>query len=164
MITPYYRLIKTGKDGTAGPQRLEAARDELRIFFQSHGATDGKPLIYIADPEITWDGERALVECVVLWFVRDKNGNHFRWRENETFELTKIGGKYIITNAKTTPLVMTHLDDPAKLRVEIDLMFAGELRAAQAIPYDCRGCKFRVSPVVEIRSEQVQLDEIEKGL
>jgi hypothetical protein len=107
--------------------------DELVRFFRDFHAPRGRPLLYMADPRITWDKGEATVTCVMIWNIADARGRTLRVRTDEEFIVASCGERYRIVSSRTTPLIARHLPNVRILERELkrSLIGAGDTHPAQ---------------------------------
>ncbi|UCF05644.1 MAG: hypothetical protein JSV33_00995 [bacterium] len=117
-----------------GPNRYAAVTNELRSFFNTFTATGTKPILYVSKSRIRWEGDEAVVECSLVWNVRDMiNEKDVSYMTDELFRLRlkngEKGDKYVIKDAVTTPIVFRMLANQEQFHSEIERVHAtGGLR------------------------------------
>jgi hypothetical protein len=108
-------LYRVDRGGVAS--RVESAREDGIDGFVSRLRVDGElPAVQIANPRLSWNGEDAIVKCVVIWNLVDRRGSRFRWTTEERFVLSPEGNRYVITDARTTPFVFRYAHKPTMIR------------------------------------------------
>jgi hypothetical protein len=103
--------------------------DNIKGFFNSFTTSPSRPLVYMMDSKITWEGNEAVVKCMLLWNVKNKRSKKcFSYRVREVFRLKEKqivdDSKYVITKATTTPVVFQKLANHKEFKKEIKRAYA----------------------------------------
>jgi hypothetical protein len=116
VIRSWYQPQPSGIADRAGDLR----EDVVGSFIERLGHGREYPVVQIANPRISWNGAQAIVDCVLIWDFQDAHGVQFHWTTKETFYLTPNGTRYLITKARTTPLVFRYAHDRPMIRRMIE--------------------------------------------
>jgi hypothetical protein len=72
----------------------------------------GQPIVKVVRPRLAWDGNVAVISCLLVFDIRFKDGVRFTWKGRETFRLERSAASYVITSARITPAVLRFAHSP----------------------------------------------------
>lgn len=109
------------------PGAAPVTQDQALAFCEVFHAPPRSPLVYFANPLIVIQGTLATVTCLAHWQLMSADGSVVRLKESERFVFESVGDRFVLKQARSTPLVIAHRGDRvayARSLVEVDQAIA----------------------------------------
>jgi|GEM_PF-6728458 len=95
-----------------------SGREELDQFYaaiRSMKSVGDNPILLIVMPRISFKGGKASVDCCVIWYFQNKNGEIIEITDREHLTLAKQSGRYRIIESSLSPVVLTQCNSKESL-------------------------------------------------